>query len=228
MLCTQFRKRAHPALRDRGSVRVGRGVQFFCRGRMQITRVLFRGSIFLILIHFALLPPAANSEDAIPRIALKGITGNPGAELMVPLYFTSGSVPLRSFLVDIEYVSNHLKFEKISEGILPEGVTADIEGKVTDGPPNPSGVIRSQVRVSISLTGPRPAKGVPDGLLAFLLFSVSRDAKPFIIKLVPTLVSAEDMSTPPRTIAKADMVPGTVTIESFEIRPEVICFFFTH
>jgi hypothetical protein len=169
-----------------------------------------------------------NKSVSVPQISLKEITGNPGSGLMIPLYFTAGPMPIREFSIDIKFVSNHLKFVKIVEGVLPEGVTADIQGKVIDDAADTTGVIRSNLRISISLTGKPPKSGLPDGLLAFLMFEVTRDAKPFVIKLVPTLVSASDMNIPPGQIAKINMVAGTVTVEILEITPEATCFFFSH
>lgn len=175
---------------------------------------------------------AAKEEESgpVPRVSLSEITGSPGASLMVPLYYAPDpQQPARSLTVDIEYVSNHLKFQKASRGVLPEDMGADISANVTDGAPDPkSGTVRSKLRVSVSLTDKNPPKGLPDGLLAFLLFQVTMDAKPFTIKLNPTVVSAEDLHTPPRKIAKIGTVPGTVIVEIPDMLPEATCFFFSH
>jgi hypothetical protein len=169
------------------------------------------------------------TEDA-PRISLRQITGSPGDSLMIPLYYTpsSASEPLRSLVVDIDYVSNHLKFQKAAAGVIPEDVGVDIAGSVTDGVSDAKGTIRSNLRVSVSLTEKNPQKGLPEGLLVYLLFQVTMDAKPFTIKLTPTVNSAEDLHTPPRKVARISTVPGTVVVEVPDAMPETTCFFFAH
>ena len=170
-----------------------------------------------------------NKPEGTPRISLSEITGSPGASLMIPLYYTpSAAEPLRSITVDIDFVSNHLKFQKASLGVIPEGVGANVEATVTDGAPDAKGTVHSKVRVTISLTDKNPQKGIPEGLMAFLLYQVTMDAKPFTIKLTPALVSAEDLHTPPRKIAKISTVPGTVVVEVPDMLPEATCFFFSH
>ena len=154
------------------------------------------------------------AEPPAPRISLSEITGGPGAGLMVPLYYTPDpNQPVRALTVEIDYVGNHLKFQKVATGVLPDDMSADISGTATDGPADPkSGVVRSKLRVSVALKDKTSPKGLPEGLLAFLMFTVTLDAKPFTIKLNPTVISAEDARTPPKKMAKINTVPGTVKI----------------
>jgi hypothetical protein len=168
-------------------------------------------------------------SDGGPRISLGEITGSPGASLMIPLYYTSSaSDPLRSLAVDIEYVGNHLKFQKAAGGVTFEEGKANLSANVTDGVPDAKGTVRSKLRVAVSLTEKNPQTGIPEGLLAFLLFQVTMDAKPFTIKLTPTLASAEDLHTPPRKVSKITTVPGTVVVEIPDVMPMATCFFFSH
>jgi hypothetical protein len=169
------------------------------------------------------------TEDA-PRISLRQITGSPGDSLMIPLYYTPSSAgePLRSIAMDIDYVSNHLKFQKAAAGVIPEDVGVDVAGSATDGEPDAKGTVRSQLRVSVSLTEKNPKKGLPEGLLVYLLFQVTTDAKPFTITLTPTVNSAEDLHNPPRKVAEITTAPGTVVVEVPDALPETTCFFFNH
>jgi hypothetical protein len=170
-----------------------------------------------------------SSTEAVPRVSLDEITGSPGAILMIPFYYTPDpKEPLRSLAADVEFVSNHLKFQKVSRGVIPDDVSAEITTKVTEGAPDDKGVIKSKLHVTVSLTDKNPQKGLPEGLLAFLLFQVTMDAKPFTIKLTPTIVSGEDINNPPRKIAKIAGVPGTVVVEIPDLLPEATCFFFSH
>ena len=177
----------------------------------------------------AALQDQSTSSEVVPRVALAELSGTPGASLMVPLYFTPDlKTPLRSFVVDIEFVSNNLKFQKASRGVAAEQANVDITTSVTDAPADDKGVTRSKLRVTAALTGQTPNEGMPDGLLAYLLFQISLEAKPFAIKLTPTVVSAEDFSNPPKRIAKVGTEPGLVTVELLDVMPEATCFFFTH
>jgi hypothetical protein len=164
-----------------------------------------------------------------PRISLGEIVGSPGASLTIPFYYTpSANQPLRSFVVDIEFVSNHLEFQKAAAGVAPKGGEPDIGATITRGDPDEKGITRSKVRISVSLKNKNSQKGLPQGLLAFLLFQVTMDAKPFAIKLSPTVVSAEDLHTPPRKVTTISTSPGMVAVEIPNVVPKATCFFFSH
>lgn len=168
-------------------------------------------------------------SKAVPRVSLSQITGNPGSSLMVPFYYTADpKIPLRSLKVDIEFVSNHLEFQKAAPGVFPKDVIADITANVTKGTPNAKGIVRSTLHLSVALKGKNLRKGLPDGLLAFLLFQVTMDAKPFSIKLEPKVIAAEDLHTPPRKVANIAAVPGKVVVSIPNVMPEATCFFFSH
>lgn len=175
-----------------------------------------------------------SASTQVPRVSLAEVGGTPGASLMVPLSFTPDPKnPLRSLTVDVEFVSNSLIFQKASRGLAVELVNADIQTNLTEGKPDDKGLKRAKLRVTASLLEPNPKEGLPDGLLAYLLFQVSQDAKPFKIKLTPTVVSAEDLSNPPKKVANVSAVPGLVVVEALDavydrLAPQVACFFFTH
>jgi hypothetical protein len=175
---------------------------------------------------------AAAQEEASakgPRVGLAELDGTPGASLMMPFYFTPDpKTPMQSLAVDIEYVSNNLKFEKSALGIASEQGKADVQTSVTDGQPDAKGIVRSTLHVKASLSGENAKQGLPDGLLAYLLFQISMDAKPFSIRLVPKVVSAEDTSTPPKNITDVATDPGIVKVQVLDVAPEATCFFFTH
>jgi len=186
------------------------------------------------------MPPALQAEalqsasGQVPRVSLAEIRATPGASLMMPVALTPDPKnPLRSLTVDIEFVSNSLTFQKTSPGLAAELVNVTIQANLTDGKPDDKGLKRAKLRITASLPEPNPKEGLPDGLLAYLLFQVSQDAKPFAIKLTPTVVSAEDLSTPPKKVASVGTEPGLVTIEALDavydrLAPQVACFFFSH
>src|SRR5690349_19545979 len=61
--------------------------------------------------------PAAVKEEPPPpppRVAVGEISGTPGSSLMLPLYYTPDpKVPVKDISVEVEFVSNTLKFEKL-------------------------------------------------------------------------------------------------------------------
>ena len=167
--------------------------------------------------------------EGVPRVTVGEINGTPGASLMLPLYFTPDpKVPLRSLIVDIDFVSNSLKFLKASPGVVTEQAGADLSATLTDGKPDDKNITRSTLRVSVAMPEKEPKQGIPDGLLAYLLFQVSMEAKPFAIKLNTTVVSAESTQSPPQKVAKVNAVPGLVVVETPDMLPEATCFFFSH
>ena len=169
------------------------------------------------------------ADDRVPRVALSEITGNPGQSLMIPMYFTPDPQnPLRSFTVEIEFVSNSLKFNSAEPGDVLGTAGAKMEATISEGKPDDKGVARSKLRVSVALTEKQPKQGLPEGLAAYLLFDLSTKAKPFAIKMATTVVSAEDLQNPPHKFGKLIAKSGTVVVALADTNPEANCFFFTH
>ena len=208
------------------------------------SRVPKRGVRRLILaVMFLAVPrqsqttaPQAGSEHAA-QVALAGVKALPDASVMVPLSFTPDSKNgLRALTVEIDYVSNSLAFEKLSPGLAAEMANVGVQASLSESTPNDNGLKRTKVRITLSLQAPEPKEGLPEGLLVYLLFHVAQNAKPLTIKLTPTVVAAEDLSTPPKKIAGISAEPGWVVIENPdalesiapELKPDVGCFFFTH
>ena len=177
--------------------------------------------------------PAQGSGQA-PRVSLAEIKTTPGASLMMPLSLTPDPKnPLRSLTVEIGFVSKSLVFQKTSRGLAAELANADIQANLIEGPPDDKGLKRATLRITASLPEPAPKEGLPDGLLAYLLFQVSEDAQPLTIKLTPAVVSANDLSTPPKKVSNVGADAGVVVIESLDavyqrLAPELACFFFSH
>ncbi len=174
-----------------------------------------------------------SGSEQVPRVSLAEVSTTPGASLMVPLTLTPDPEnPLRSLTVDIEFVSKTLIFQKISPGMAAELVNADIQANLTEGELDDKGLKRAKLRVAASLLESNPKEGLPEGLLVYLLFQVSPDAEPVRIKLTPTVVSAGDLSIPPKKVANVAAEPGLVVVESLDTLYErlapIACFFFMH
>jgi len=87
------------------------------------------------------LDPARSAAQApaevVPRVSLAELNGTPGSSLMLPLYFTPDPKnPVRSITVDIEFVSNNLKFDHASNGTAADQVGAAITTALTEGKPD--------------------------------------------------------------------------------------------
>jgi hypothetical protein len=168
------------------------------------------------------------------RVSLGSIKGMPGTSIMLPFTLTADPEnPLRSLAVDLEYVSNSLQFQKASPGLGAELAGAKIEASLTEGKPDDKNVKRAKLRITASLPEPPPKEGLPGGVLAYLMFQIAEEAKPFAVRVTPTIISAEDLSTPPKKLARVATEPGQVAIEDPQamydrLVPQVACFFFTH
>jgi hypothetical protein len=173
--------------------------------------------------------PAAVKEEPpppAPRVAVGEISGTPGSSLMLPLYYTPDpKVPVKDISVEVEFVSNTLKFEKLSPGVAAEETGATVKGSVVEGKPDDKGIARSKLTITASLPADKATAGLPDGLLAYLLFQVSLEAKPFAIRMVTKVNSANDPQSKP---VKVNAQNGLVTLEMMDMMPEATCFFFTH
>ena len=186
-------------------------------------------AVVCLLTLAAEIPSANAQSETVPRVAMAELGGTPGSNLMMPLYFTPDPKnPVKSITVDIEFVSNNLKFQKALRGVGGDSVNADIKTSLTEGKPDDKNIARSTLHVTAALPGSTPKEGLPDGMLAYLLFQISLDAKPFAIKLTPAVVDSQDMSTPPKKIAKFGAEPGLVKVEVLDVMPENTCFFFSH
>jgi hypothetical protein len=174
------------------------------------------------------------ASEQTPRITVGSLKAVPGGSVMLPLTLAADpKTPLRSISVDIEYVSNSLQFQKASLGIGAELVSAKVETSLTESAPDSGGIKRAKLRVTASLPEPAPKEGLPGGVLAYLLFQLKEDAKPFIIRMVPTVISAQDLSTPPKNVASVGTEPGQIAVDDPQtiydrMVPAVVCFFFTH
>jgi hypothetical protein len=183
----------------------------------------------LMLFSLAVRHAAAqqdSSQPPAPRVKVGEITATPGSSAMVPVYFTPDpKTAVRSFTVEIEHVSNNLKFQTASDGAV-EGL--ELSSTVDNGTPDDKGVMRSKLRFTVSLADKKSKKGLPEGLVAFLMFQLAQDAKPFVIKLNLTVLSAEDTQSPSRKISNVSVEPGSVAVTSSDVEPGMTCFFFSH
>ena len=151
---------------------------------------------------------------------------NPGDSFMIPMYYTPDPrTPIRSLVAEIEFVSNNLTFQKAKAGQSVEDAAGTVESTVTEGRPDDKNITRSKARIAVSV--PENAKkGLPEGLVAYLLFQVSTKAKPFSIKLNTTIVSARGVRD--ENVANIKVQSGMVILDFPDNSPQAACFFFSH
>ncbi|MBI4479709.1 MAG: hypothetical protein HY651_06770 [Acidobacteria bacterium] len=210
-------------------------IGFQWRGRWGLAAA---GGLLATLPQMRAVPPPQSAPAPGPgqtaRVSLAEIKTTPGASLMMPLSLTPDPKnPLRSLTIEIGFVSKSLVFQKTSRGLAAELANADIQANLTEGPPDEKGLKRATLRVAASLPEPASKEGLPDGLLAYLLFQVSEDAQPLSVKLTPAVISANDLSTPPKKVSNVGADAGVVVIEALDavyqrLAPELACFFFSH
>ena len=199
---------------------------------------IFAPAIVFFLTCVAALSPAqgqtagggnSEAESKVPRVSVGEIGGNPGSNLMVPLYFTPDpNRPLRSISIELDYVSNSLKFQQAATGTAVEQSGATMKATLTDGTPDDKDVTRSKLRIDIEVPADQAGKSIPDGLLSFLMFRVSDEAKPFAIRLNTNVLAAQTAQTPSQPVADVGALPGMVVVDQGDLLPEQTCFFFSH
>jgi hypothetical protein len=187
--------------------------------------------ILLALLAQALLSPraAAQSDAAAPAppfVSVGKVDGSPGASLIVPLYYTADpGTPIRSFTVEIEFVSNNLSFQDATKGIVDqEGL--EISSSLAKGTADAKGVTRSKLHLAAALSGGDAKQPLAGGLLAYLMFQLSPDAKPFVITLNPAVLEARSPQGGGKAVLRSQA--GSITVLSEDVTPEMSCFFFTH
>jgi hypothetical protein len=166
-------------------------------------------------------------SEVLPRVSLEAISGAPGDSLMLPLrYSPAPRVELSRLTLEISYISNSLTFVKLSPVVEEDdaGLTTDL--KIAE--PDEKGLRRATLRITASASEKNAERRVPAGLLAFLWFEISADAKPRPIRLDLSVASADDIQHPPRKVTRFATDPGLVQVELADMVPEISCFFYMH
>src|SRR5262245_25510029 len=119
-------------------------------------------SATVVLTTVVYVSPRATAQEptpAPPYISLGQVDASPGASVIVPLYFTPNTnAPVGAFTAEIEFVSNNLRFEDASKGVVNEDALR-IANSITTSEPDDKGVKRSRLRLTVSLDG-KPKQGL--------------------------------------------------------------------
>ena len=179
-----------------------------------------------VLLLFPALAAAQASEARAPANLILGtVASDRGTTATVPLYYQPAEdTPIRSLHLEVDFVSNSVKFAKAEKGIAAEIQDYDLTVETEELPPNDQGLSRTRLKIDIAVVDSDSSKALPKGLWTFLEFRIPEDAKPFAISLTPASVSAQDEAGQPVEVT----VEAGKVIVSVPDEPLVGCFFFTH
>ncbi len=198
-----------------------------CLAPSPIAFVLAWSAASLLLL-FPALAAAQASEARVPANLILGtVASDRGTTATIPLYYQPAEdTPIRSLHLEVDFVSNSVKFAKAEKGIAAEIQDFDLVVETEELPPkeNDQELSRTRLKIDIAVVDSDPGKALPQGLWTFLEFRIPDDAKPFSISLTPASVSAQDEAGQPVEVT----VEAGKVIVSVPDEPLVGCFFFTH
>ncbi len=159
------------------------------------------------------------------RITLGSVVGEPGAKVVVPVYFTPAEqVKVGRVKLEIKFVSRNLKFSRIEKGIIAEAGNFEVESSVKEEK-NEQGLEISTLTLATAFPAGE-SSAIPSGLLAYLNFEIQPEANAAEISLRVTAEAAElGTNQPVRDVRAAD---SRVTVLASGTKPLISCFFFSH
>ena len=176
----------------------------------------------------AATPPSAAAQAAgagQANIILGTVAGDRGTTAAIPLYYQPAeNTPIRSLHLEVDFISNSVKFSRAEKGIAAEIQDYDLTVEAEPLPDDDQGLSRTRLIIDVAVADGDPGKALPQGLWSFLEFRIPPEAKPFAISLTPASVSAQGASQQPVPVAAE---AGKVIV-SVPDEPLVGCFFFTH
>jgi hypothetical protein len=174
-------------------------------------------------------PPApqtapAGAQTAEPTTLTIGEqTAPPGAPVVVPLTLSApDTVKPGSIEIRVTYPKATLTFAKLDPSGLALGASATIEANVGKGPDAASSTLIATIATPAD---PAERKALASGLLAYIGFTIAKDAKPGTtvpVKLQSIVRTADAEEKP---VAAVTSVNGKVTITA---PPVISCFFYMH
>ncbi len=168
-------------------------------------------------------------KETFTRVTLGSTSGKPDSSVMIPIYVTPAqNVEVGRLKLEVSYVSANLKFAKLDPGIGAQLSDLHLDTAVKDGK-NDKGVGTQTVVISVSLpSSETPKKGIPAGLLAYLMLRISENGRPASIT-VRASAEADALGTnKPLANIKTENATLDVVAPSAEPLPSINCFFFTH
>ena len=187
------------------------------------------GTVILLLpetpLGLAVAQQRKTGQESTPSLILGTVASERGTTVSIPVYYQPGkSGGLRSLHLDVDFVSNTVKFAKADKGLAAQTQDYNLTVDAKELPPDEKKITRTRLSLDVSIPEADSTKSLPEGLWAFLNFKIPPDAKPFSISLNPIAISAQDLSKKP---ARVEGEAGKIIV-SVPDEPLVGCFFFTH
>jgi len=154
----------------------------------------------------------------VVRIDLGFDNTTPGGEVLVPIMLdVPRGVEVGRTVNEVTFPNGVVSFEQVKPGIAAEIAEARIEADLQRHPERADMSI-----VKVTVTGGR--EGISSGLLAFLVFRVSKDAPANVITLgnVPRAFTA---GREPRPLSPVNGKDGEITVTAVAL---ISCFFYMH
>ena len=146
----------------------------------------------------------------------------PGGEVLVPIMLDAPtSVEVGRTVNEVTFPNGVVSFEQVKPGIAAEVAEAVIEA---DLQPHPERADMSTVRVTVT----SGRDGISSGLLAFLVFRVSKDAladAPANVIALGNVPRAFTVGRESRALGPVDGKDGEITVT---VAPLISCFFYMH
>ena len=197
------------------------------RRKSPLSRVSYRpGTALALLLSFLILmavhpiPGAAQERRPGPTLNAGFSTAKPGDPVDIPLTLSGAEQPqMGAITAELTVPKNALTFVRAETGLAGEMAEADVRGTVQEASDDATLTV-----LNVSLVPKKPLK---PGILLYLKFRVSTEAKKGRVPLKVRSVQATRLDGTPLALAKGK--DGTVEVfDRDEEIPQMGCFFFTH
>lgn len=172
-------------------------------------------------------PTQSKQPEGGSRISVGTASGTPASAVIVPIYFEPAEgVEVGQLKLQVTYVSANLQYVRSDPGLAIDSEEFEVRAEARDGH-NDRGVKEQTVALTVSFRAPESqTKGIPPGLLGYLVLNIGEQAQPAIISMRVSAAAEELGSRTP--IADLKALNGEVKVDAPGEDPAVACFFFTH
>lgn len=182
------------------------------------SRTFLRNALAILV--FAGMAGVSTAAAQEPTLNIGQSTAKPGDPVDIPLTISGKEQPqMGTITVELTFPKDALRYVRGSAGLSGEMAGAAVDGTTGDAP-DASGMSL----LTVKITAKQPIK---PGILAYVHFRVSTDAKKGVVPLKAQSVEAKTLGGQSQQLAKGR--DGRVEVFARdETIPLVGCFFFTH
>jgi len=160
------------------------------------------------------------------HVNLKAITTPVKSTFRTPLYLaTEPGLTLKRIAVQVSYPKGILTFSRVEKGVLIRDDRFEAEAaSVVDA----NDATRETLKIEVRADSADGGAVLPSGLLVYLDFAVTENAKPGLVTMQNEVVDAE--ASDKRQLSKAAWLAEneTLTIVGTDMVPILACFFYMH